>query len=100
MARASDDTEIERQNWHWRNTMRPVRFFNMDARAGIPYFLLLIYARPITLIFVIISTILFKLMEKRGLTFPAALRAFRVWLMGDERRGWLRLRSRTMKDFG
>lgn len=100
MARASDDTEIERQNWHWRNTMRPVRFFNMDARAGIPYFVLLIYARPITFILVIISTAVFKLMEKRGLTFPAALRAFRVWIIGDERPGWLRMRRRTMKDFG
>ncbi len=100
MARASDDTEIERQNWHWRNTMRPVRFFNMDARAGIPYLLLLVYARPVTFIVVIISTTVFKLMEKRGLTFPAALRAFRVWLLGDERRGWLRMRRRTMKDFG
>lgn len=100
MARAADDTEIERQNWHWRNTMRPVRFFNMDARAGIPYFLLLIYARPVTFVFVILSTAIFKLMEKRGLTFPAALRAFRVWLLGDDRAGWLRMRRRTMKDFG
>lgn len=100
MARASDDTEIERQNWHWRNTMRPVRFFNMDARAGIPYFVLLVYARPVTFILVILSTATFKLMERRGLTFPAALRAFRVWILGDERRGWLRLRRRTLKDFG
>ena len=100
MATAKDDTEIEKQNWHWRNTMRPVRFFNMDARAGIPYLMLLLYARPITLFFVIISTVTFKIMEKRGLTFPAALRAFRVWLFGDERPGWLRFRRRTMKDFG
>lgn len=100
MASAKDDTEIEKQNWHWRNTMRPVRFFNMDARAGIPYFMLLLYARPITLFFVIISTVIFKIMEKRGLTFPAALRAFRVWLFGDERPAWLRFRRRIMKDFG
>lgn len=100
MARASDDTEIERQNWHWRNTMRPVRFFNLDARAGIPYFVLLVYARPVTFVLVILSTAVFKLMEKRGLTFPAALRAFRVWLLGDERSGWVRMRRRTMKDFG
>lgn len=97
---ATNDTEIERQNWHWRNTMRPVRFFNLDARAGIPYFLLLVYARPVTLVLVLISTALFKFMEKRGLTFPAALRAFRVWLFGDERPGWLRMRRRVLKDFG
>ena len=90
----------EQINWHWRNTMRPVRFFNMDARAGVPYFMLLIYARPITLVFVLITTVTFKIMEKRGLTFPAALRAFRLWLFGDERPGWLTIRRRTMKDFG
>jgi len=100
MATAEDDTAIEKQNWHWRNTMRPVRFFNMDARAGIPYFALLVYARPITLFFVIISTAVFKLMEKRGLTFPAALRAFRVWMFGDFRPGWLSMRRRRFKDFG
>lgn len=100
MATAADDTAIEKQNWHWRNTMRPVRFFNMDARAGIPYFALLVYARPITFMFVIISTFIFKLMEKRGLTFPAALRALRVWMLGDFRPGWLSLRHRTLKDFG
>lgn len=100
MSTAEDDTLIEKQNWHWRNTMRPVRFFNMDARAGIPFFMLLIYARLITLIFVIITTIVFKIMEKRGLTFPSALRAFRVWLFGDERPGWLSMRRRSMKDFG
>ncbi|MFN3826314.1 MAG: IcmT/TraK family protein [Micavibrio sp.] len=97
---AEDDTIIEKHNWHWRNTMRPVRFFNMDARAGIPYFLLLIYARLITLIFVIISTMIFKFMEKQGLTFPAALRAFRVWIFGDYRAGWIKMRYRKMKDFG
>lgn len=97
---AEDDTLIEKQNWHWRNTMRPVRFYNMDARAGIPYFFLLIYARLITLVFVIISTILFKFMEKQGLTFPSALRAFRLWLFGDKRYGWTKMRHRTMKDFG
>ena len=100
MGTAADDTTIEKQNWHWRNTMRPVRFFNMDARAGVPYFMLLVYARPVTLVFVLITTFTFKLMEKRGLTFPAALRAFRVWLFGDERPAWLAMRRRTMKDFG
>ena len=100
MGTAADDTTIEKQNWHWRNTMRPVRFFNMDARAGVPYFMLLVYARPVTLVFVLITTFTFKLMEKRGLTFPAALRAFRVWLFGDERPAWLAMRRRTLKDFG
>ena len=32
-----EDTIEERENWHWRNSMRPVRFFMMDARAAIPF---------------------------------------------------------------
>lgn len=100
MANAVDDNAVEKQNWHWRNTMRPVRFFNLDARAGIPYIFLLMHFRTSTFILVLISTIIFRAMENRGLSFPAALRALRVWIFGDERRAWLRLRARKMKDYG
>ena len=30
-------------DWHWRNTMKPVRFFNFDGRAG--FFLVLFIVR-------------------------------------------------------
>jgi intracellular multiplication protein IcmT len=97
---AQDDTAIEKANWHWRNTMRPVRFFGLDARAALPYCVLLVYARPITLFIAVISTIVFYILERRGLTFPSALRALRVWIIGYNRPGWLPFRHRRMIDHG
>jgi intracellular multiplication protein IcmT len=97
---AIDDTIIEKQNWHWRNSMRPVRFFNLDARAAMPYCFLLVYARWVTLFICIVSTALFIFMERRGLTFPSALRAFRVFLLGSFRPGLNLLRQRRFKDYG
>ena len=100
MARAEDDTEIERQNWHWRNSMRPVRFFHLDARAVLPFCVLLFYARPITLFVTIVVTMIFSYLERKGLTFSASMRALRVWFIGVDRPGWVSLRRRKMKDYG
>lgn len=97
---AREDTEEERVNWHWRNSMRPVRFFGIDARAAIPFFVLLVYLRPITLFITFSSTFLFVALEKRGLTFPSALRAFRSWLNGQKRPAWVSGRRRKFTDFG
>ena len=97
---SDDDTEFERQNWHWRNTMRPVRFFNLDARAGLPFAILLFYARPIMLLITIIVTGTFYFFETKGLTFPAAMRSARVWMTGKDRYGWVAMRRRSLKDYG
>ncbi len=95
-----EDTEEERANWHWRNSMRPVRFFGLDVRAGIPFFILLFYLRPVTLALVVISTTAFMMMEKRGLSFDASMRSVRTWLLGQKRTAWLKIRRRRMVDFG
>ena len=63
---SAEDTAEERVNWHWRNTMKPVRFFAVDARAAIPFFILIFYFRWVTFILAIVSTILFIALEKRG----------------------------------
>ena len=95
-----EDTEEERANWHWRNTMRPVRFFGLDARAAIPFCVLLFYFRPVTLALAIVITTIFVILERRGLTFPSALRAFRSWFVGQKRPAWITLRKRRMRDYG
>jgi len=95
-----EDTQEEKNNWHWRNSMRPVQFFNIDARAAIPFLILLVYLRPITIFLTVASTVLFIALEKRGLTFPSALRAFRSWLNGQKRPAWVAVRRRKMRDFG
>jgi intracellular multiplication protein IcmT len=94
-----EDTVEERENWHWRNTMRPVRFFNVDARAVLPFCILLVYFRPITLFLTITSTIIFIALESRGLTYVSALRAFRSWLNGQKRPAWISYRRRRFLDF-
>lgn len=97
---AIDDTAAEKANWHWRNSFRPARFFNLDARAAWPFVILLIYFRPISLFLTISITVIFYLLERKGLTFPAALRSLRVWLVGRERPAWFSLRRRRLRDFG
>jgi intracellular multiplication protein IcmT len=95
-----EEIQQEKRNWHWRNSMRPARFFGLDARAAIPFFILLFYFRPITLFFTFLITAVFSFLERRGLTFPSALRAFRSWLLGQSRKGWYWMRKRKMLDFG
>lgn len=95
-----EDTEEEKVNWHWRNSMRPARFFGMDARAALPFFILLVYFRPITLFLTFVSTVVFVALEKRGLSFSSALRALRSWLNGQRRPGWVSHRRRRFIDNG
>jgi intracellular multiplication protein IcmT len=99
MGQIEDNIE-EQANWHWRNSMRPARFFGMDARGAIPFLFLLVYFRPITVFLTIVSTVLFIALEKRGLTFPSALRSFRSWLVGPKRPGWISGRRRRLVDYG
>lgn len=67
--------------------MRPVRFFMLDARASICFLVLLVYARTSTIIITILVTLFFRFLEKRGLTFPAAMRSIRMWFVGKDRPG-------------
>ncbi len=97
---AREDTEEERVNWHWRNSMKPVRFFGVDARAAIPFCILLFYFRIITLVIAILSTLIFIALEKRGLSFPCALRSFRSWLNGQRRPAWMAIRRKKFIDYG
>lgn len=90
----------EQLNWHWRNTMRPVRFFGFDVKAIIPFCMLLFYFRTTTIVLCVVVTLFFHILDKKGLTFPAALRSVRVILFGDIRYGQPKFRYRRMKDFG
>ncbi|MCK5284126.1 MAG: IcmT/TraK family protein [Alphaproteobacteria bacterium] len=90
----------EKLNWHWRNSMRVVRFFAFDARAAIPIPLLLVYARLSTLILTIITMIVFHILEQKGLTFPSAIRSLRSGLVGDNRPGWLSAHRKKFVDYG
>ncbi|MFA5593029.1 MAG: IcmT/TraK family protein [Micavibrio sp.] len=95
-----EDTEEERINWHWRNSMRPVRFFALDARAALPFFVTLFYFRPVTIFLTVVFTTIFVILERRGLSFDAALRSFRSWFLGQKRPGWITYRRKRMVDYG
>lgn len=99
----SKELEIiqERALWHWRDSMRVVRFFGFDARMVILVPLVLLRPFSLTtwvLVFGLMAA--FYMMERYGLTFPAALRAFRLWLLGSERPGLLPHQYRKSRDFG
>ena len=70
---------------HWRNTMKPPRFFALDARAAAPLMVVLLHARSWTFGLAIITIIIFAIAERRGLTFEAAIRAVRSWVIGNRR---------------
>ena len=90
----------EQVNWHWRNSMRPVRFFNFDAKAAIPFCFLLFYARTVTLVIAILVLILFWILEKKGLTFDAAMRSTRLFMFGNFRPALISFKYRRLKDYG
>ena len=92
--------EEEVETWHWRNTMKTVRFFQFDARAGVFAVLLLLHFRIWTLVLFVFMLFVFLMLERKGLTFPAALRAGRLWLIGKRRPGWIWTRRRKLLDTG
>ena len=98
MAKQEETTTL--QSWHWRNTMKTVRFFNFDARAGFFVILVLVHARLWTAGLMMLILLFFWLLERRGLSFAAALRAIRVWLIGPNRPAWIWTRRRKLTDTG
>ncbi|NBX74472.1 MAG: hypothetical protein EBQ89_09285 [Alphaproteobacteria bacterium] len=67
---------------HWRHTQKVARFFFLDARLFVVFMFVLLHIRPWTLIVAGLLMLIFWVFEQRGLTFEAALRAFRFWLLG------------------
>jgi intracellular multiplication protein IcmT len=92
------DKEV--QTWHWRNTMKTVRFFHFDARAGFFVVLVLVHARLWTFVMMLTVMTVFWLLERKGLSFPSALRSLRVWLIGKNRPAWIWTRRRKLTDTG
>lgn len=90
----------EKFSWHWRNSMQVVRFFAFDSRSALPLPLLLVYFRWPTLFLMIGTLILFRYLERRGLTVPAAMRSFRAWIVGVDRPGWLSVEHKKFSDYG
>lgn len=80
--------------------MRPIRFFALDARAAAPLCFLIPFPRWSTLILAVIVVAFFMFLEKRGLTFNAAMRSIRGLIFGDNRPALMTFKYRRLKDFG
>jgi len=98
MATVSDIKE--QLNWHWRNSMRPIRFFGLDARSALPIFLIMPFFRVITIVLAVAVVMFFLYLEKKGLSFSAAMRASRILMFGENRPALMSFKYRTLKDFG
>lgn len=86
-------------NWHWRDTMRTIRFLGFDARVAFLIPVWLVYLRWSTIILSFMVFYAFKALENRGLTFPAALRSLRGWMTGRDRPAVIG-RSHKFVDYG
>ncbi len=86
--------------WHWRNTMKPVRFFMFDARIGFFLLVVLVHFREWTLGMFAVFLGIFWIFERKGLTFAPAMRAIRLWFIGKDRPAWIFSRRRKMIDTG
>jgi hypothetical protein len=71
-----------------------------DARAFSATFFFLIHARPWTFIIALLVMFVFWLMEQRGYSFHASLRAVRSWFLGIKRPATSRRQIRRTIDFG
>ncbi len=84
----------------WRDTMRPMRFFGVDARAALPMFFFIMNMSTNTFILAVAGMVVFSFLERKGLTVPAAIRTVRAWVAGPVRPAvpwWL---SRRFTDYG
>lgn len=90
--------EIEYE-WHWRNSMKPARFFSLDARAGSTLILVLLHLRLWTLGLMVVVMAVFWVLERKGLGWFAAWRAARLWLIGPDRPAYAFYRRRKLTDY-
>lgn len=72
-------------DYHYRNTMKTARFFGVDARAALSVLLLLVHFRHLDVCFLPGHHVVFWFLEYKGLSFSAALRRFRLWVVGYSR---------------
>ena len=99
MVRELENLEAK-MNWHWRDSMRVIRFAGWDARVAFLIPVWLLYLRWSTIILSFMVFYIFKFMENKGLNFPSAIRALRSWLIGRARPGITGVAVHKFVDYG
>ena len=87
-------------DYHWRNSMRPTRFFAFDSRAALAILLVIVHIREWTIVLAIVTMAAFWLAERRGYGLEAALRRVRAILLGPRRPATVFSARRTLNDYG
>lgn len=90
---------MDAPNAPWRDTMRPVRFYAVDARLLILLALWLFVPTWWTTAAVILTAVAFRIAEARGYRLGAAFRAVRTWSAG-RRHALHARRTRRFVEFG
>ena len=90
---------MEAQNAPWRDTMRPVRFYMIDAKLLIPATLWLFVPTWWTTAAVVLTAVAFRVAEARGYRLGAAARAVRARTAG-RRHALHARRTRRFVEFG
>ncbi|MGE3769679.1 MAG: IcmT/TraK family protein [Bdellovibrionales bacterium] len=86
---------------HWRNSMKSARFlFNTDARGALFLLFFLMHMRLWTLGLVVVIIGILYVLEQRGMSFDASLRALRYWIVGAHRPRILSHHKARYVDFG
>ena len=81
--------------------MKHARFvFNTDARAALVLLFFLLHMRLWTFGIVCVTMLVFYVLEQRGLSFSAAIRAARYWIVGPNRPRILNTHKPRYVDFG
>ena len=83
----------------WRDTMRPVRFYLIDARLLVLLVLWLFVPTWWTTVAAVLAVTALRVAEARGYRLHAALRAVRAWSAG-KRAALHARRARRFVDFG
>jgi intracellular multiplication protein IcmT len=87
-------------DWHWRNSMRPTRFFAFDSRAVLGVVLVIIHIRLWTIVLACIGILVFWFAERAGYSFDSACRRLRTLIIGPKRPSTA-FRSKTrLVDYG
>ena len=81
---------------NWRETMKPARILGVDGRAVFPLLLFAVHLAVWTALIALASMSLFVVLERRGLTPPAAFRSVRSWLAGPIRHATPKYKKRKM----
>lgn len=98
MAKKEEAEVVLIQTWHWRNSQKTPRFWRFDARVGLVILLVILFPRKWTLAVFFLVNVTFWLLERKGLSFSAAVRAMRVWLIGPKRPAYFWTDRRKMGD--